>query len=55
MKNWLGYKDTISLEETATTKEDLRRPSCSIEDIKAEFAGLLPENWENEEVEKPIL
>ena len=55
MKNWLGYKDTISLEETATTKEDPCRPSRSIEDIKAEFAGLLPENWENEEVEKPIL
>lgn len=55
MKNWLGYKDTISLEEIATAKEDHHRPSRSIEEIKAEFAGLLPENWENEELEKPIL
>lgn len=55
MKNWLGYKDTISLEETAITKEDPCRPSRSSEDIKAEFAKLLPENWENEEMEKPIL
>ena len=55
MKNWLGYKYTISLEEIATAKEDPHRPSRSIEEIKAEFAGLLPENWENEELEKPIL
>lgn len=55
MKNWLGYKDTISLEETATAKEDPRKPSRSLEEIKAEFASLLPENWEDEELEKPIL
>lgn len=54
MKNWMDYKDQMSFETTTLTK-DPNKPSRSIEEIKAEFANLLPEGWEDEELEKPVL
>lgn len=45
MKNWLGYRDTISLEDVAGSKVDAHtRPKQTLEQIAQEFGGLLPES-----------